>query len=165
MKYQTILTCNAIFLITFNFASYWQNKINTQVTLYLSDVNTVCHFISFKDRSQTIGESQKPLNCGIATIAEQTVSIIIADDHTSDNLLPRIFLWLSDIAESTYYTVGIREYERTWQTSTRSCFFSIGSSDVSELDYGIVDGYTKFFTFFQLMNFSCLSFACCGSVI
>ena len=114
MKYQTILTCNAIFLITFNFASYWQNKINTQVTLYLSDVNTVCHFISFKDRSQTIGESQKPLNRGIATIAEQTVSIIIADDHTSDNLLPRIFLWLSDIAESTYYTVGIREYERTW---------------------------------------------------
>ena len=87
MKYQTILTCNVIFLITFNFASYWQNKINTQVTLYmyLSDVNTVCHFISFKDRSQTTGESQKPLNCGIATIAEQTVSMnwAIGDDFLS----------------------------------------------------------------------------------
>ena len=87
MKYQTILTCNAIFLITFNFASYWQNKINTQVTLYmyLSDVNTVCHFISFKDKSQTIGESQKPLNRGIAKIAEQTVSIMIADNNNNNN--------------------------------------------------------------------------------
>ena len=76
-------------------------------------------------------------------------------------LFPYGCKWLQTIAEVTTfcspysfqwycskYLLGIckYKYKRTWQTRTRNCFLSIGNSDVSELDLGIVGGYAKFFS-------------------